>query len=70
MRWASAALRALLIIIYFGVLTVWLPSSVLRLQAVAGSPQVVVDLLAITVWGVFVGLGLWGLRQSQGRGWI
>jgi len=70
MRWASAALRALLIIAYFAVLTVWLPSSILKLQAVAGSPQLVTDLIALTVWGVFVGLGLWGLHETQRRGWI
>lgn len=68
--WAGAALRAQLIVAYFVVTTVWLPSVALRSELAVSSSAVVADLVGVTVWGTFLVAGLWGLRISQQRGWI
>lgn len=70
MTWTSAALRSLLIVLYFVVATVWLPDRVLRLGAVAESATLVSDLLVLVVWGAGLVGGLWGLRTAQRRGLI
>lgn len=68
--WAVAGMAGVAIFAYFALATVWLPSWVLRLPAVAQAPRFVADLAGTAVWAVFLALGMWGLRVSQNRGWI
>ena len=68
--WAEAGLAGLAIVAYFALATVWLPSWVLRLPAVAQASRSVSDLVGTMVWVVFLLLGMWGLRLAQRRGWI
>jgi hypothetical protein len=63
-------MAGLAIVAYFVLATVWLPSWVLRLPAVAQASRFVADLVGTAVWTAFLGLGMWGLRVSQRRGWI
>lgn len=68
--WTNAALRGLLIVLYFVVATVWLPDRVLRLGAVAESSAMIRDLLVLVVWGAGLVGGLWMMRTAQRRGLI
>lgn len=65
-----AMLSAVGIVLYFAVSTVWLPSALLRSQLLIGLERSVSDLVALAVWGVGLGIGMWGLRRAQKRGWI
>ena len=49
------------IVVYFVVATVWLPSTILGLQAVGELPRYARDLIASGVWGVALAVGIWGL---------
>ncbi len=68
--WPKAYLIGLGIFAYFVLLTVWLPSRVLRLSAVASSSQWLQDAAVTTIWGAALGAGIVGLRSAQKRGWI
>jgi hypothetical protein len=68
--WLVASGKAILIFAYFVLATVWLPSWVLRLDAVAGASGFVQDVVGTGVWLVAFVAGLWGLRRSQSLGWI
>lgn len=68
--WAEAGLTGLAIVTYFALSTVWLPSWVLRIPAVAQASGSVADLVGTMVWAAFLVLGMWGLRVAQRRGWI
>ncbi|HEX6219793.1 MAG TPA: hypothetical protein VF115_01735 [Acidimicrobiia bacterium] len=68
--WIEAGLAGLAIVAYFALTTVWVPSWVLRMSAVAQASQAVSDLVGTLVWAVFLLLGMWGLRLAQRRGWI
>jgi len=61
-----AAISAVLIFLYFAVLTAWLPSFVLR-NALKTAPKFVADVVAVSIWGFFFLLGAWGLRRLQAR---
>ena len=65
-----AALSAIAIVLYFAVTTFWLPSALLRSSILTGAERNVSDLVALAVWAVGFGFGMWGLRQAQQRGWI
>lgn len=62
-RWLSG----LLIVAYFAVFMVWLPSFVLKLGAVGEMNRTTRDLIGSAVWAVFLAGGLWGLRILQRR---
>lgn len=68
--WVGAGIRSLLVLLYFAVATVWLPSAVLRVEPVAAASRFWADLIALLAWGVPFGFGLWGLRTLQKRDWI
>jgi hypothetical protein len=68
--WAESGLAGLAIVTYFALATVWLPSWVLRMPAIAQASRSVSDLVGTLVWTVFLLLGMWGLRVAQRRGWI
>ena len=68
--WAVAYGKAFVILVYFVVATMWLPSWVLGLGPVTRAVPVVHDLIGAAVWLVAMALGLWGLRRSQSEGWI
>jgi len=68
--WVAAGLAGLAVVAYFALATVWLPSWVLRLPAVAQASRSVSDLVGTMVWVVFLLFGMWGLRLAQRRGWI
>lgn len=70
MSWWSATLRSVLIFGYFVVFTVWLPSWLLQVDAVASSRAWIRDGIALVVWGVALFAGLAGLRVAQQRGLI
>lgn len=68
--WTVAGVKGLAILAYFALATVWLPSWLLRLPAVARASRFVADLLGTAVWAAFVGLGMWAMRVAQRKGWI
>jgi len=68
--WTRAVLIGFGVFAYFAVLTVWLPSAVLRLNAIASSASWVQDIVVTGLWSVALAAGLIGLRQAQRRGWI
>lgn len=68
--WAEAGLAGLAIVAYFALATVWLPSWVLRIPAVAQASRSVADLMGTMVWAAFLVLGMWGLRVAQRKGRI
>jgi len=68
--WAEAGLAGLAIVAYFALATVWLPSWVLRIPAVAQASRSVADVVGTMVWAAFLVLGMWGLRIAQRRGRI
>jgi hypothetical protein len=70
MSWAVAGMTGIAIVAYFVLATVWLPSLVLRSPAVAQASRSVADLVGTMVWAAFLGLGMWGLRVAQRKGWI
>jgi hypothetical protein len=68
--WAEAGLTGLVIVAYFALATVWLPSWVLRTPAVAQASRSVADFVGTMVWAALLVVGMWGLRLAQRRGWI
>ena len=67
MTWTAAALRGLLIFVYFVVATVWLPNRVLRLGFIADANSFVEDLVVLIVWGAALVGGMYALRTAQRR---
>ncbi len=70
MSWASAGVRALLIVAYFSVASVWLPSAVLRVGAVTRAGEAVQGVIGTGAWLVAMAGGMWMLRTAQRRGVI
>jgi len=68
--WPRAFVVGLAVFGYFVVLTVWLPSRVLRLGAVQSSDGWVKDLAVTASWSAALMIGLVGLRLAQRGGWI
>lgn len=68
MTWVAAYAWAIAILVVFGITVVWLPSKILNWMA--GSSQLLQDLIGPGVWAVaFAGL-LFGLRRAQKTGRI
>jgi hypothetical protein len=70
MTWGTASLKAIAIVAYFVVFTVWLPSWLLGLDAVAQASAPVRDAIAVVTWTVTLGAGIFGLRNGQRKGLI
>ncbi len=70
MIWWSVGLRALIIFSYFVIATVWWPSWLARLDAVASAASWVRDTTVASAWTVALVAGIIGLRSAQQRGWI
>ena len=60
-------LSAFLIVAYFAVLMLWMPSFVLKLSVVGEMDRAMRDLIGSVVWVVALVGGLWGLRTLQRR---
>jgi mono/diheme cytochrome c family protein len=65
--WFDAWLKTGVIVAYFVLGTVVLPSLILELNVVTALPRIARDLVGVAVWTVAVGLGLWGLWWAQRR---
>jgi hypothetical protein len=70
MTWSGAAVRSVLIVVYFIVATLWLPDMLTQVGAVAEAPSLVRDAIVLAVWGGGLFGGLYGLRVAQRRGLI
>ena len=68
--WMRAGVVGLAIVAYFAAATVWLPDWLLGTQPVVEASELTQDVVATSAWLVAIGLGLWGLRVAQRRGWI
>lgn len=68
--WWMAYGKALLVVLYFVLATVWLPSWVLGIGFVERAAPVLHDLAGAGAWAIAMAVGLWALRRSQARGWI
>ncbi len=66
MSGAGALARALLIVGYFSVATVWLPDRITHV----GAATTTRDLAVVAVWGTGLVAGMWLLRRAQRRGLI
>lgn len=55
------------IVLYFALTTVWLPSALLRSTLLTGIGRNAADVVALAVWAVGLGFGMWGLRKAQDR---
>ncbi len=70
-RESISQLRALLssvgIVAYFAVATVWVPSALLRSPLLTGVDRNLADLIALGIWGLGLGFGVWALRRAQDR---
>jgi membrane protein DedA with SNARE-associated domain len=69
-RWFRALGKSLVIFAYFVFATVWFPSWILGVTAVAAAPAVIHDLVGATAWLVPFVSGLWILRRLQAAGRI
>jgi len=67
LTWLDAWLKTSVIVAYFVLGTVVVPSLILELGAIASLPRLVRDVIGLGVWGGAVGLGLWGLWWAQRR---
>lgn len=66
MSWTPTFGKALLIVAYFFVTTVWLPDRITRMAAVS----VFRDMMVVLTWATGLALGMWLLRKAQRRGAI
>ncbi|MEA1903436.1 MAG: hypothetical protein U9N56_07920 [Actinomycetota bacterium] len=62
-----ALLSAVVIVLYFALTTVWIPSALLKSSLLTGTGRNTADLVALAVWGAGLGFGIWGLRKAQDR---
>lgn len=65
LTWGSAWLRAGVIVVFFSVTTMWLPSALIEWSVIATAPQLMKDMLASGVWIVALAAGIYGLRWAQ-----
>jgi uncharacterized membrane protein (DUF441 family) len=70
MTWSRAWAKGLAIVVYFVAATVWLPHRVLGFDFVRDAPELVRDLIVVTVWGAALFGGIVILRLAQDRGVI
>lgn len=65
LSWFEAWLKTAVIVVYFVVFTVFLPSYVLQTPAVSGAARFTQELIGSAVWAVGLGAGLWALDYAQ-----
>lgn len=70
MNWITALWRGILVVLYFVVLTAWLPDKIVTLGAVAEASRTLRDLIVLVAWGAPLGAGLYLLRRAQRQGHI
>lgn len=70
MSWRAATARSAIIVGYFAIASLWLPSTLLKLGAVASAAPGVRDFVALATWGLGITAGIVGLRVGQRRGWL
>jgi hypothetical protein len=70
LTWLKAFVRGIAIVAYFIVATVWLPNTILETSLVAEASWFVRDTVVMTIWGIALFGGMYGLRQAQTRGII
>ncbi len=70
MRWVRATALGFGIFVYFAVLTVWLPSAILKLDGIVSAEPFVQDLVVTSAWALALGSLIVGLRKAQRRGLI
>jgi uncharacterized membrane protein (DUF441 family) len=70
MTWSTAWAKGLAIVVYFVATTVWLPHRILGFGLVRDAPELVSDLIVVTVWGAALFGGVAMLRLAQERGII
>lgn len=58
--------KALVIVAYFFVATLWLPDRITKMA----SGSMARDLLVVLTWAIGLALGMWLLRRAQRRGTI
>ena len=68
--WPMAAVKAVAVVAYFAIATVWFPSWLLGSTLVSGTASLVQDTIGTGVWLVLLAVGMWGLRWLQTRGWV
>lgn len=65
LSWWNAYGRAVLIFLFFGLATAWLPSWAMTQEAVAGAPRLVGDLIGSGLWMVMLAVGIGALIWLQ-----
>ena len=68
--WTRAWTIAAAIFVYFVVFTLWLPSWLLKLDAIASANPLVRDAIGTGSWVLGLVAGIAGLRIAQSRRWI
>jgi hypothetical protein len=68
LTWLDALGRGAIVVAYFVVATVWLPDFVLGLGFVQEATTLVRDAVTLAIWGIALGVGMYGLRMAQRRG--
>ena len=65
LTWWNAYGRAVLIFLFFGLATAWLPSWTMTQDIIAGAPRLVGDLIGSGLWMVMLGAGIGALIWLQ-----
>lgn len=65
LTWWNAYGRAILIFLFFGLATAWLPSWTMTQDIIAGAPRLVGDLIGSGLWMVMLGAGIGALIWLQ-----
>lgn len=65
LSWLDAWLKTTVIVAYFIVFTVFLPSYALQTPTVSGLSRPAQELIGSAVWAVGLGAGLWALWYAQ-----
>lgn len=68
--WPIAVLKALVIVGYFILATVWLPDMVITTKAIAEASTIVRETVVVATWGIGLLVGLVGLHYTHKRGII
>jgi mono/diheme cytochrome c family protein len=65
LTWWNAYGRAILIFLFFGLATAWLPSWTMTQEIIAGAPRLIGDLIGSGLWMVMLAVGIGGLIWLQ-----
>ncbi len=68
--WLRATVIGFGVFAYFTILTVWLPSAILKLDGMLTAEPFVQELVVTGVWALALGSLIVGLRKAQRRGLI